>query len=90
MTRALLIDLAAVLAILGWLEHRPLQRAYGVVLARHCEWRGQPWGCPVNLYRYGVTIQTPEGDTVRVRVSQDQLQLAAYGDLISGEVERDH
>jgi CYTH domain-containing protein len=44
----------------------------------------------VNLYRYGVTIQTPEGDTVRVRVSQDQLQLAAYGDLISGEVERDH
>lgn len=90
MTRRLLIDLAACLALLGWCDYQPPQRAYGVVLSRECEWCGKPWGCPVNTYRYRVRIQTAEGRVVRIRVSRDHLQGLAYGDLVGGEIDHDH
>jgi hypothetical protein len=75
-----------VLLLLLLLIGQPPRQASGLVVRRHCEHLGSYPGCPVQRYRYGVTVRTDSGEHVRLRVSRDQLGVLEVYDLVSGVV----
>lgn len=78
--------LVVVLALLMTRYHAPRYGA-GYVVVRHYEYLGRYPLCPIEHYRFCVTVETASGAQLRLRCRRELVFVLEWGDYYQGEID---